>query len=223
MDTRLKHPFRMIIGGPSESGKTSFVKRFLQHLSDMVNPVPTKILYFYSMTQPAYEEMSAFHHDISFIQGLPSSDIETLLDKRYQNLIILDDMMTEIADNPTIGNLFLRGSHHLNLSVIFLMQNIFPKGKQCRNISLNASYMVLFRNPRDKAQIGTLARQMYPGNARFLIDCFEDATSQAYAYLFLDLRTTTPEALKLRTNIFPGEQCYVYLPPGKSYLTNMIK
>jgi len=222
MDTRLKHPLRMIIGGPSESGKTSFVKRFLQSMNEMVNPTPSKILYFYSMYQPAYDEMRALHRDITFVQGLPPDDIETLLDKKYNNLIILDDMMTEIADNPTIGNLFLRGSHHLNLSVIYLVQNIFPKGKQCRNISLNASYMVLFRNPRDKAQIGILAKQMYPGNTKFFMDSFEDATLQPFGYLFLDLKTTTPEVLKIRTNIFPEEQCYVYLPPGKSFLMNTI-
>ena len=39
-----------------------------------------------------------------------------------------------------------------------LVQNLFPKNKETRTISLNAHYMVVFKNPRDKSQISHLTR-----------------------------------------------------------------
>ena len=53
---------------------------------------------------------------------------------------------TEIADE-TVANLFTKGSHHRNVSVVFLAQNLLPKNKCARTMSLNAHYIVLFKNP----------------------------------------------------------------------------
>ena len=54
-------------------------------------------------------------------------------------------------------------SHHSDTSVIYLVQNLFSKNKESRTISLNAQYMIVFKNPRDSSQLANLARQMYPG------------------------------------------------------------
>ena len=63
-----------------------------------------------------------------------------------------------------------RGSHHRNLSVIYIVQNLFHQGKGSRSISLNSHYLVLFKNPRDKLQILTLAMQMYLGQTDFFLN-----------------------------------------------------
>ena len=103
-------------------------------------------------------------------------------------LIIIDDLMRESSSVEAIVNLFTKDSHHNNLSVIFIIQNIFHQGKGQRDISLNAQYIVKFRNLRDRAQIRHLARQVYPENPRFLEEAYWDATSQPYNYLLLDLK-----------------------------------
>jgi len=77
---------------------------------------------------------------------------------------------------------------------------------------VNAHYLALFKNPSDKLQVVALARQMYPKQSQFMIDAFQDATSEAYSYLFVDLSQDCPEELRLRTNIFPGELTMVYTP-----------
>ena len=79
-------------------------------------------------------------------------------------------------------------------------------------MSLNAHYMVLFKNPRDAVQVATLARQMYPGRSKFLAEAFKDATDKAYGYLLIDLKPDTEEKYRIRTNIFPGERQYVCVP-----------
>ena len=68
-------------------------------------------------------------------------------------LLILDDLLLEASDSDDILNLFTKGSHHGNTSVFFTSQNLFHKGKNHREISLNSIYLVLLKKPRDKSQI----------------------------------------------------------------------
>jgi len=80
-------------------------------------------------------------------------------------------------------------------------------------MSLNAHYMVLFKNPRDVSQFANLARQMYPktSQSQFPVEAYKDATREPYSYLLIDLRLAQDEDLRLRANIFPGETHYVYV------------
>ena len=48
--------------------------------------------------------------------------------------------------------------------------------------------MMLFANPRDRQQIKTLARQMYPGDSSTFAENFKKTTSKPYWKLILDLR-----------------------------------
>ena len=113
--------------------------------------------------------------------------------------------------NESVSAIFTRISHHRNVSVIYITQNIFPRNKFARTISLNSHYMILFKNPRDAGQFATLARQMYPEGSTFAIEAFKDATSVPYGYLLVDMKPDTDERHRLRTNVFPGELTNVYL------------
>ena len=124
------------------------------------------------------------------------------------NVFVIDDLMHET--NETIAKLFTKGSHHKNISVILLTQNIFHQNKHARSINLNAHYMILFKNVRDASQITNLAKQMYPGNLGYMRDSYMDATSKPFGYLMIDLKPDTPELLRLRTDIFPGQIHYMY-------------
>jgi len=124
-------------------------------------------------------------------------------------LLIIDDLMQETDE--TVASFFTKGSHHRNVSVVYLAQNLFPKNKFARTISLNAHYMVLFKNPRDATQFANLARQMYPHTSQFAVEAYKDATREPYSYLLIDLRPEQDDDLRLRTNIFPGETHYVYI------------
>ena len=78
--------------------------------------------------------------------------------------------------NPPL--LFTRDSHHRNLRVIYIVQNLLHQGKGNRSMSLNSHYLVLFKNPQDKLQILTLARQMYPGQTDFFLNQYEEAVKR---------------------------------------------
>ena len=210
MDTRLKHPFPMLVAGPTSSGKSHFVKRLLEGGEETIQNPPDRIIWCYGIDQQLYHEMQETMPNISFVEGIPN-DLETSLDPSVRNVIVLDDMMQELSRNPRIANLFTKGSHHLNLSVIFIVQNLFHKGKELRDISLNCHYLVIFKSPRDNSQIIHLAKQMHPGNVKFVQESFIDATAKPYGYLLCDLKPETKEDFRLRTNIFPGEQQIAYI------------
>ena len=59
--------------------------------------------------------------------------------------------------------------------------------------------------------ISNLARQMYPGHSKYMVEAFKNATSDPYGYLLIDMKPFTEEMYRLRTNIFPGETHYVYI------------
>jgi hypothetical protein len=94
--------------------------------------------------------------------------------------------------------------------VIHITQNLFQGGKVTRTQSLNAHYLVLFKNPRDKLQLMYLARQMYPRQEGFVLDSFEDATQRPYGFLMFDLNTDTPDEIRIRT-MDEDKQNYVFI------------
>ena len=103
---------------------------------------------------------------IEFNKGIPE-DINKVdyLDVSQWNLIVVDDLIVQSSKDKRIADFFTKGSHHRNLSIIYVVQNIFHQGKKTRNISLNAHYIVLFKSPRYKQQIYMLARQVNPRRA----------------------------------------------------------
>jgi len=198
----LQHPFTAIVAGPTSCGKTRFVFRLIDNVSRMIDPPPTRIVYCYG----EYQQLFCRYPRVIFHQGLP--DLNDF-DGSEPALLIIDDLMHETDE--TVAKLFTRGSHHKNVSVVYLAQNLFPKNKFARTISLNAHYMFLFKNPRDATQFATLARQMYPHKSQFAVEAYKDATREPYSYLLVDLRPEQDDDLRLRTNIFPGETHYVYV------------
>jgi len=196
-----KHPFTCIIAGPSGSGKTKFLIKLIDNADIMFTHIPDTMTWCYG----EYQNWMVQYPEIEFIEGLPS---EINFDKNKNNVLIIDDLMHET--NEFVSKLFTKGSHHRNLSVILLSQNIFHQNKHARSISLNAHYMVIFKNVRDASQITNLAKQMYPGNISYLRESYRDATSKSYGYLLIDLKPDTSDLLRLRTDIFPGETHYVY-------------
>ena len=219
VDVRLKHPFPLMVSGPTMCGKTSFVRKLLELGEEMIDNPPEKIVWCYGEYQPVFEEMKITLPNIEFVEGIPS-DLNQQIDPTQRNLVVLDDLMSNAGNNKDVTNLVTRGCHHRNMSLIYIQQNLFPPGKESRSISLNCHYICMFSNPRDRAQVNHLARQMYPGKTKFLQEAYADACCQPYGYLFLDLKQDTPEQFRVRTNIFPDQRQYAYVKKRENVLYN---
>ena len=159
------HPFTCIISGPTMSGKSFMLKKILEHGDILIQPPPEKIIYCYKAWQPGFDNLKNQITSIQFNEGI--IDLDTI-DSNAVNIIVFDDLMTECLKNESVMNLFTVGSHHYNIGVFFITQNIFSKGKFARDISLNTNYLIVFHNPRDQQQFQILSRQMYPQNSKFI-------------------------------------------------------
>jgi hypothetical protein len=131
-------------------------------------------------------------------------ETDSYIDPSVRNLIVLDDLMATVAKDPRITDLFTEGSHHKNLSVVVLNQNLYYSKDPTQR--RNCQYLVLFNNPVDKQQISTLGRQMYPGKVPYFLQIFEEATARDYGILLLDLKPTTSESNRLRSNVLDIKQ-----------------
>ena len=131
----MQHPFTCIVSGPTGSGKSVFTLKLIQHAQQVITPPPERIMYCYGEYQQIFEN----YYNVEFHDGLP--DFVTI-DGKSRTLLVLDDLMTSTADR--IVDLFTKISHHRNLSLVYLTQNIFYKNKQSRTLSLNSHYLVLF-------------------------------------------------------------------------------
>lgn len=189
----LKHPFTMIISGPTGCGKTMWVKKLIKNADTVSHPSPKNIYYFYGEYQATFSEMKG----VQFIQGLPEELISKIGSDNQPAWIIIDDLMSESTNSQLVADLFTKGSHHRNLSIILLLQNFFTKGKEMRTISLNGHYFNIFKNPRNASLATTIATQMYPNKVKKFLKIFIEATKKPWSSLFIDCKPDTPEEIRL--------------------------
>lgn len=204
-------PFTMIISGQSGSGKTEFVRRLLENQHQLFVPNFDRIIYAYSIMQDVYVEMQKVNSDIEFIEGFPDDLYDRLLVNKKNTMLVLDDLMLELADNKKLPKLFTMMRHN-QISTVFIVQNFYFNSKYMTTVTRNSHYIVLFPNPRDMTMVRTLGKQMFPSKPKFLEESFIMATKKKYGYLFIDLKPDSDERCKLREAIFPGELCVVYRP-----------
>ena len=192
-----KHPFSALVAGPSGSGKTEFVKTLVQKY--IIDPPPERIVWVYREWQPAYASLQP---KVKFVYDYPDDDEVLVSNPHKRHVLVFDDLMGSKKASDHIVEWFTRKGHHRNTSVIYITQNLFDKNnKNQRTISLNAHYMVLFKNPRDKSQIEVLARQLKLPSLPF---AYTDATKRPHGYLVLDMTPTTPDEFRCRTDVMEG-------------------
>ena len=186
-------PCRICISGASGSGKTCLTRNVIDNKDIIFSQSPNTVLYCYNIHQDIFDEIEAKDNSVKFHQGLPSSaTIDTLGKGRSSKLLVLDDLANVAGRSDDIELLMTQKSHHLNISVVFITQNIFDKQKNNRTISLQFDYIFLFRNFRDKGQIACLGRQLYPGYNKAFMDAYDRATKEPFSYLMLNLSVRNP-------------------------------
>ena len=208
--TIFQTPFTCCISGPSGAGKTEILQKILINKEALFDKIPERIVFCYKIMQHAYEVFKLLDVPVEFVEGLPSESIK--FDKSINNVLILDDLMAEVRDNADMAAFFTRRSHHENISIFFLSQNIFMKGKHARDISLNCTNLIIFNNPRDKVQIRYLGQQMFPKKNEGFMEIVNDAfsNSNGHGYLYLDFKQETPDNMRIQTGIIPGEERIIY-------------
>ena len=224
-DLRLRTPFNMMISGPSQSGKTTFLYQLLKASRELFMEPPERIVLFYAINQPIYERMKhegVIHelYDIAKVK-LNFDDVKNKMSSYSRgagSVIIFDDVMSFMNDIPRFDSFFTVLGHHIKCSLIFIVQNFYYKNPVFRTISINFKLLVLKKNPRDSSQIGPIAYQVCPGDTGFVKFAYHDATKNPYGYLVIDCSNDIDDNLRLRSNIFIDNDVMFPDNPYKIYL-----
>ena len=200
--------------GPTQCGKSFLAAQLLTHKDKIFNPVPKKVIWCYSLWQSLYDNLKEKGLVDHFTEGLEDYQNYLIKDEKNGNyepsIIVVDDLQRDVSK---MADMFERGSHHMNATLIFISQNVFHQGRNFRDVSLNTHYMFVFKNNRDQSQIHNLARQVYPGKSRFLSEAYEIACKRPHGYLMFDFHPETVPQLKLRTDILNTDGCpTVFIP-----------
>ena len=228
IDAQLKCPFNLLVSGPTQSGKTSWVCRLLLNSSLLLETPPQAIHWYsphlhppdilFTETPSSSSRLHVYHH-----KGLPwrkkqqteeeaeEEEEEEEEEKRGPepgDIIVIDDFAQETTNSSELTAFITKNSHHRKISVCVLTQNLFWGGKETRTQSLNMHYLVLMRQTRDHRQVRTLGRQLTQTEKEFraFLEAYNDATGKnLFSYLLISMHPRDDKRLLLRTTIFPEE------------------
>ena len=86
--------------------------------------------------------------------------------------------MGEKSETKLFANIFTKGSHDRNVTILYLILNLFDQGKSLRTGSFNSHCIVAFRNLRDQSQFRTIAARILLIHSQWLMDAYADATAK---------------------------------------------
>ena len=208
---QFKVPCNIGVFAPTMAGKSTLVYDILKKRKQLFDRAVGKIYYIFGVWTDMYNEMQQyFGKDIVFLPDIPSQeDMKEWCTKEKSKsiCIVFDDHMTSHLP-ATLATMY---AHHYNCVFINISQNVFHQTKEHRTISLNLQYMLLGRMKRDKSQVVVLARQLYPHNPKVFLEAYEDAVSEPFQYLRVDVHPHTDGRLMLSSH-FLEPYPIIYLP-----------
>ena len=113
--------------------------------------------------------------------------------------------MDEATNDKRVLDLFTKHSHHQNVTVLYLCQDMFPVGKYAKSISRNAHYIVAFKNPRDQLGVRNVLLRSFPTTWKDSLETFHLATTRPYGYLVLDLHPASSDTQRLLSHLLKEE------------------
>lgn len=201
---RFHTPSSMLVVGPSGCGKTVFTSDLLLNNLDLFENLEPNAHYCYGVWQHGFEDMKKA--GVQFHEGIPdSSDFESWFPR--EGLLVLDDLMEEGANDKQVLDLFTKHSHHNNITVLYLCQDMFPPGKYAKSISRNAHYVVAFKNPRDQIGMRNLLLQSFPSQWKAVLERFSQLTERPFGYMVLDLHPRSSDDKRLLSHLLRRDGC----------------
>jgi len=221
------NPFTCIVAGPSGSGKTTFVCNLISSHSLLVSP-PFSFVKVYIGTP--LEENALFKHlassmnsiakdlvDVVDVRGVYDNDLK-LMEKHFAHdlkssidefcengCVVFDDLMQELARANLLVDLFTKISSHKKLSVIYLTQDLFFRGKnpqENHTLFINAHHLVLFKQPMDTSSFRLVASRLGSGiDYKKTYSLLRDV-AEKYRYVIISGTLKRDKSIQFTSDIF---------------------
>ena len=186
-----RHPARILVCGPTMSGKTTFIKNTILHPRS-----PFEVLYIcaHRLDQPAYCEiintLTGRDIPVHTYTDIPEEPIK--FDPSRKNVLIVDDLIAEADKSKIMGHLIRDGSHHDNITLYLVSHWVCGTG-DARHQRLQMDYLCFFEFPADKKAVYAIAGQLTPGHVSRFMRLYEDATDEEFRPLIVDIKAKKHE------------------------------
>ena len=188
-------PCSILVAGPSGSGKTEFVTDLILHNLDLFTQKPHTIHYAYGSWQAGFLPLKK--RGVKFSEGVPTEeDLDKWFPQGKGGMLVMDDLMAEGGNAQTVVDILTKHSHHCNITVLYLCQDLFLTGKFAKTINRNVHYIVAFKNPRDSLGLRTMLLQAFPGQWREALECYKEATGRPFGYAVFDFHPRSADDSK---------------------------
>ena len=137
------------------------------------------------------------------------------------DILVLDDLMAEGGYDREIMDLFTKHSHHRNITVLYLFQDMFPPCKYAKTISRNSHYIVAFKNPRDQLSMHDIISQAYPKTWEQVMEVYRKETERLFGYLTVDFHPASHDRFRIVSRLLKHEGCMRYFILPSHNLTSI--
>ena len=155
------HPYRILIIGGSESGKTNALLNLINNQPDIdkiylyaKDPYETKYQYLINKREKVglnhFNDPKAFMEYSNDMQDVYKNIEDYNPIKKHKVLIIFDDMIADMINNnklnPIVTELFIRG-RKLYISIVFITKSYF---KVPKDVQLNSTHSFIMKIPNKR-------------------------------------------------------------------------
>ena len=210
---------RLLLIGPSQSGKTSWIFNFIKYRHQLCVKDYTLICYaspnlansYLSHEQKFMDKLRDVSSptEVRFLSEIPDMEsiAEYVEDPNSKILMIIDDFHSAIWQSASIAHIMVRLSSHMGIDIMMTSHEGFGKGPYYSTIFKNLNTIVLFQCLSDRTLNTYLGRKLFPSKKNFLNLAFEKAFKICGPFCYLvfsfDNQNIINHLFSIQTRIFP--------------------
>lgn len=213
VDPRIEPFCSILVYGQSNCGKSYLSAQVALRRDEIFTQKHSKCIIFYQYEQSLFTDVQREGTNIVLVSTREQLEAEIV----PRSLIICDDYLLTAYSNENstfITKFFLERCHHSFLTLFMQSQLLFSKTG--RPWALNASHFVFFKS-YNESNVARYFRN-FGSESDFMLEAYKKAVEgRPYGHFFASFHARTPENLRFRSNIIPGESVEIFVKEEVNY------